>query len=670
MLDLELPNFLDLLTDLSSRMKTLKPPPIWGISYFEKLLSSQWQQQSPSFPMTIRIPPPTQEMLAGNMEPQQVFQIDKPFTWGPNNIPIWFTNSSKGVNLRLGYKNLDIRQFSNVSLSDAYIHGFLGGSSGQGKSVTLNTMIMGICLEYPPWEVELHLSDAKIIEFKKYGMTNIIPHIRSIAATSDADYVISVLEGIYTEMVARQELFGKLQVSKISDFRAKYNMVLPQIVVIMDEINACLASAGKKANRILELIDAYATLGRASGTHILMATQNLTSNIPSTTMGQVGIRMSLGTTPENSTKILNNPAAANYYGRKGCLICNIETLKGQDTIKSNVLYQSPFFTDDQLTELMAFQEKTGKETPYVTHLNFYDEKNIVTTDNLLKRIQTIQARDNSKEPFVILGEPAFVSPDSDNLLKVFFDGSDIENFLILADGTKRDILLKTIAQSFLARYKVFYFYNNASIKDTVLTKVQLECSSVEQETWKGLIGVFYERSVKLSLDQIASAYAEGSLMERRNKAWTQMSKLAEYKQALSYNRASFEQIMSSLPKDHYVTKKDFNPLCIILGDLNKIVGLGRGPKTAPVNLLKTVLQDAFRYNIITILFSSSLEGITDLVPAIRYFLYDGVKSSEYTKTKVEDPPDASLPSCLICFFDSSNPQQGILKFKRTTTLGG
>ena len=70
-----------------------------------------------------------------------------------------------------------------------------------GKSVALNDIITYMCKAYAPWELTLTLADAKVIEFKSYASGGIIPHIESIAATQDTDYIISILEHKQKEMM-------------------------------------------------------------------------------------------------------------------------------------------------------------------------------------------------------------------------------------------------------------------------------------------------------------------------------------------------------------------------------------------------------------------------------------------------------------------------------------
>ena len=163
------------------------------------------------------------------------------------DVPIWFESTMEQAYLRFGYKNLDARYISDVALSMECIHGFLGGSSGHGKSVTMNAMICGLCMEYAPWELEIHLSDAKIVEFKKYGVNHRIPHISTIAATSDSDFVVSVLQSAFDKMQMRNKIFGSVGASNLKSFRKKTGLALPRVVIIMDEVESTFKFAGKKA---------------------------------------------------------------------------------------------------------------------------------------------------------------------------------------------------------------------------------------------------------------------------------------------------------------------------------------------------------------------------------------------------------------------------------------
>ena len=116
-----------------------------------------------TYPYQVKIPKSVKEMADGDFEPAQVITINEPII-GPYG-PMWFGDSTGGIALRCGYKDGDSRYINDVVLGDENIHGIMGGATGQGKSVTLNSILYGICYEYAPWEVKLTLSDAKIVEF-------------------------------------------------------------------------------------------------------------------------------------------------------------------------------------------------------------------------------------------------------------------------------------------------------------------------------------------------------------------------------------------------------------------------------------------------------------------------------------------------------------------------
>lgn len=388
-------NFSDLTSFIdvyNHEMEHFKPEPVFCFPYLKRVLNEQFKKLEPTlkFPMEIKLPKEEKDLLAGDFEPKQVIRLEKPILW--EDTPIWFESTMEQAYLRFGYKNLDARYISDIALSMECIHGFLGGSSGHGKSVTMNAMICGLCMEYAPWELEIHLSDAKIVEFKKYGVNHRIPHISTIAATSDSDFVVSVLQSAFDKMQMRNKIFGSVGASNLKSFRKKTGLALPRVVIIMDEVESTFKFAGKKAGKIADLIDGYARLGRSAGYHIIMATQNLTADIPSSAMGQVKLRMCLGAVESVSEKVLGNKGAAENMGRIGRMIVNTDALNGGNTFKSNIKFQTPFLTDDNFEVEMQMLEEKGKEVGYVKNLSFYDEEDIKTIDETCKVISDTQQK--------------------------------------------------------------------------------------------------------------------------------------------------------------------------------------------------------------------------------------------------------------------------------------
>lgn len=224
--------------------------------------------------------------------------------------------------MRAGYVDGNSSLVSDQRLDDATIHMILGGSTGQGKSVTLNSIIYGLCSEYAPWEVSLALCDAKIVEFKAYALETPLPHIRSIAATGDSDYLVSVLQSVLDEMNKLQSVFALAGAQKISEFREKTRLCFPQHIIIIDEFQTMFMNAKKRKNEIAEILNKIIRLGRNAGYHLILASQELGSDITPEMISNIQVRAAMGCLTGNvSEKILGNDGAVAYVGKKGHIDC-------------------------------------------------------------------------------------------------------------------------------------------------------------------------------------------------------------------------------------------------------------------------------------------------------------------------------------------------------------
>ena len=241
-------------------------------------------QAKRTYPYGVKIPKSIAAMKEGDFEPGQIITIKEPIKGLWSNI--WFGDASSGVYLRPGYVDGNSSLISDQRLDDKTIHMFLGGSTGQGKSVTLNAFIFGLCLEYAPWEVALTLCDAKMVEFKPYATQHPLPHVRSVAATGDVDYLLSVLADLRSEMMLLNEIIISSGAKKIEDFRKVTGLSIPQNLIIIDECQAMFKNAGRKARILESILDDVARLGRNTGYHLLLASQELGSEISSNTMSK------------------------------------------------------------------------------------------------------------------------------------------------------------------------------------------------------------------------------------------------------------------------------------------------------------------------------------------------------------------------------------------------
>lgn len=556
-------------------------------------------------------------------------------------------------------------------------------------------MLGALFYEYAPWELEVHLSDAKIIEFKKYGVNHRIPHIASIAATEDPDFVISVLDRAYREMNERAKIFGNLGASNLKNFRKKTGLAMPRVLVVMDEVESTFKNAGKQANKLSFYIDGFARLGRAAGYHLFLATQNMSSDIPASATGQIRIRSCLGANEKTSQSVLGNSGATENFGRIGKLIVNTEVLNGGDTTPFNVKFQTPFIDDKEFEEEMEFLEKKGREVGFHRTMAFYDENDMKTVekfdpvvDKAINRMKVAGDVTPSVTP-ICLGLPAFVTDDEDELLKIRLDQKDVENILICSSSAEHVAAhLHNITKSLADCGHAIQLFTTELDQAPWVYKpmIKAEARNAEQSPLSSIGSLVRKRLFLLQVDsQAAGASYNREAVEKMfaetgipKDAWGNervcqravvFSTLLKSKdwEDVRYLFPSFKEGFDEFEKYHCrvkpLTTSDFTKAVYVVGDLSKIVGWGRDSKSKYISTLKKALQDANRVGVLYVLFTRSMEGLTDLVSGIRYTIFDSPDTKDWGRMRADEP--TSLNGRLALLYDSldnDNPQK---KFKRT-----
>lgn len=149
-------------------------------------------------------------------------------------------------------------------------HLLIAGSTGSGKSVCLNVMLMSLLCRKAPDELRLILIDPKRLEFSSYAD---IPHLLFPIVTLPKR-AIQVLQWVVKTMEERYEFMAKKSVRSITDYHMRYGAEavkeMPYIVVIIDELADLMMTAGKQVEEWLARI---AQMARASGIHMIVATQ-------------------------------------------------------------------------------------------------------------------------------------------------------------------------------------------------------------------------------------------------------------------------------------------------------------------------------------------------------------------------------------------------------------
>jgi hypothetical protein len=697
--------------------KTSKVPLNYD-DFMYKVLSNLERLESPQYPMTIKIAPSIQKMAEGDFTPSQVLTLNRPLYRGvkikdddgklaDSKIPIWFGNSSKGVHLRFGYRNGDSRYPCVLMLDDKDIHGVLGGATGQGKSVALNNLIFNMCEEYPPWEIKLTLCDAKVVEFKKYALESKLPHVNAIAATTDADYLVSVLDTLRTEMIKLNSVFSKVGVSKLEDFRKKTGLVIPQNIIIIDEFQTMFTNAKKKAGKIADILDAFARLGRNTGYHLFLASQELGSDIPKSTLGNIKVRAALGCLADVSTTILGNDEAKIYYGKKGYVLVNNNPANG---LKSeNVMYRVPFISDDRKADLAneLYSLAENSEAKFKYNMTFYDEEAVVRASNNLNYLKNFTNSPNT----ILLGEPSYVISDAEKIEKLKFNGNDFENIMVLGKSNSQFL-------RFARLFKDNMILNKGKVQNTVLCANKIIENEVKiseiADTGKYFEEKTYENSkffliartlinrkrLMIAVDNLVFSNKEpnenredlfAEIIPESDEMYTNTNKVRfnflyqilkeggeftklygtgdlkdeDYPKAVqNIAKGMFVSYKMEGCKTSRCTRESFKSQFYWIIGIDKILGLGRDSKNRYVEDLKKLLLDCSEVNARFIIFNTTMEDLASLRSGIRWYLLEELASNEQNRIKCDDFPETRA-ECLAVLYDVlSTSSEHCFKFKK------
>ncbi len=201
---------------------------------------------------------------------------------GKNTVGIEIPNDEReGVNLReiisnekFQKKDIKLPIALGKSISglpivgdlSAMPHLLIAGTTGSGKSVCINTIIVSLLYKLNPDLCKFILIDPKMLELSTYEG---IPHLLTPVIT-DAKKATSALSWTVKEMNSRYKLMSKVGVRNIDGYNAKHKLKMPYIVVVVDEMSDLMLVAGKEIENYIQKLSQMA---RAAGIHIIMATQ-------------------------------------------------------------------------------------------------------------------------------------------------------------------------------------------------------------------------------------------------------------------------------------------------------------------------------------------------------------------------------------------------------------
>ncbi len=242
-------------------------------------------------------------------------------------------------------------------------HLLIAGTTGSGKSVCINTIILSILYRHTPERCKFILIDPKMLELSTYEG---IPHLLCPVIT-EAKKAASVLGWVVKEMESRYRLMTKEGVRNIDGYNAKHKLPMPYIVVVVDEMSDLMLVAGKEIENYIQKLSQMA---RAAGIHIIMATQRPSVDvITGTIKANFPTRISFQVTSKiDSRTILGEQGAEQLLGKGDMLFMS--------SANRILRIHAPFVSDDEIEKINNFL-RSQAEPDYVDEiLNFADEKEI------------------------------------------------------------------------------------------------------------------------------------------------------------------------------------------------------------------------------------------------------------------------------------------------------
>ena len=256
------------------------------------------------------------------------------------------------------------KNISGVPITDdlsSMTHLLIAGTTGSGKSVCINTIILSLLYKHSPDKCKFILIDPKMLELSTYEG---IPHLLCPVIT-EAKRAASVLGWVVKEMENRYRLMTKVGVRNIDGYNEKHKLPMPYIVVIVDEMSDLMLVAGKEIENYIQKLSQMA---RAAGIHIIMATQRPSVDvITGTIKANFPTRISFQVTSKiDSRTILGEQGAEQLLGKGDMLYMS--------SANKIVRIHAPFVSENEIEKINNFLRNQA-EPDYIDEiLSFADDK--------------------------------------------------------------------------------------------------------------------------------------------------------------------------------------------------------------------------------------------------------------------------------------------------------
>jgi S-DNA-T family DNA segregation ATPase FtsK/SpoIIIE len=241
-------------------------------------------------------------------------------------------------------------------------HLLIAGATGSGKSVCINTIVASLLLTKPPDQVRMLMVDPKRVELTPF---NGIPHLIAPVIVEAAE-VNAALRALMREMFQRYRQMEETGTRNISGYNAKAKECIPYLILIVDELADLMMAGGFEVEQNLVRL---AQLGRATGIHLVLATQRPSVNVVTGLLkANIPARIAFAVASQvDSRVILDTVGAEKLLGKGDMLLLNHDSPKPRRV-------QGTLVTDEEINKLVDFwQNQKGPPLPVISIEEPWDE---------------------------------------------------------------------------------------------------------------------------------------------------------------------------------------------------------------------------------------------------------------------------------------------------------
>ncbi len=233
-------------------------------------------------------------------------------------------------------------------------HLLIAGATGSGKSVCINAVIASMLLTNRPDRLRMIMVDPKRVELTPFnGIPNLV-----LPVIVDVDKVLEVLRGVQNEMLRRYKMLEEAGARNLNTYNGKAKTPIPYLVVIIDELADLMMTAAFDVEQALVRL---AQLGRATGIHLILATQRPSVNVVTGLLkANVPARIAFAVASQVDSRVILDAVGAERLLGKGDML-----LLSQDSPKP-VRVQGTYVGDDEIESLVSFwKNQSGPPIPEI-----------------------------------------------------------------------------------------------------------------------------------------------------------------------------------------------------------------------------------------------------------------------------------------------------------------